>query len=164
MEDNYFNLLSITGNLPAGPNGTDIDWWIGVGSKVNRIGDIINSYQEAKITTDIIKVLQRNKKVSYYEKLGVYGVLEINKERIAGFINRLLGPLMKYDREHKAALVDTLILYFRNNANLQRAARNGHLNANTLKYRLKRIREIANIDFDDPDISLQVQLALKLIS
>lgn len=140
------------------------DWWVGVGSKVSRIGDIVKSYQEAKTTTGIMKDLQRKKKVFLYEQLGVYGVLEINKERFAEFTKRLLGPLIEYDREHNSELVDTLILYFRNNANLQRAARNGNLNANTLKYRLKRIREIANIDFDDPEISLQVQLALKLIS
>lgn len=146
------------------PQVNTYDWWVGVGSKVNRIGEIAKSYQEASTTTGIMKALQRKKKVFFYEQLGVYGVLEINKERFAEFTKRLLGPLMEYDREHKAELVDTLILYFRNNGNLQRAARNGHLNANTLKYRLKRIREIANIDFDNPEINLQVQLALKLLS
>ncbi|MDA8211277.1 MAG: XylR N-terminal domain-containing protein [Clostridia bacterium] len=146
------------------PRLNGYDWWVGVGSQVSRVGEIAKSYREAGTTMEIMKALQRKKKVLLYEQLGIYGVLEINKERFAEFTKRLLGPLMEYDREHNSELVDTLMLYFRNNANLQRAARNGHLNANTLKYRLKRIREIANIDFDDPEISLQVQLALKLIS
>jgi DNA-binding PucR family transcriptional regulator len=33
-----------------------------------------------------------------------------------------------------------------------------------MKYRLKRIEEVANITLDDPDLGLQVQLALKLIT
>ncbi|MCL4441695.1 MAG: helix-turn-helix domain-containing protein, partial [Firmicutes bacterium] len=73
------------------------------------------------------------------------------------------GPLLDYDEKHNTRLVHTLNLYFKNNGNLQKAARDGFMNSSTMKYRLRRIHEIANINLSDPEVNLQVQLALKII-
>jgi purine catabolism regulator len=91
-------------------------------------------------------------------------MLDINKKSFSAFINKVIGPLIEYDTNHNSPLVETLQLYYRCNGNIQQAARRGYLNPSTLKYRLKRIQEIAGIELDDPDTSLQVQLALKLLT
>lgn len=91
-----------------------------------------------------------------YERLGIFAMLEINKERFSEFANRVIGPLIEYDLKHNAQLISTLDLYYRNNGNILKAARNGFLNHSTMKYRLKRIEEIAGIDLDDPTGGVKV--------
>lgn len=138
--------------------------WIGIGNRCNKLTEFNRSYEEAKATVEIIKALNHSERIMAYDHLGVFGILEINKDRFIEFCRRVIGPLIDYDVKHRTQLVSTLELYFKNNCNLQKAARNGFMCASTMKYRLKRIREIAGIDLDDPEVNLQVQLALRLRS
>lgn len=142
---------------------TSTVWWLAVGGSCSRPDEYKESYRQARITLEIMKSLNQQNRVMVHERLGVFAMLEINKERFAEFANQVIGPLINYDRKHNAQLLSTLDLYYRNNGNILKAARNGFLNHSTMKYRLKRIEEIAGINLDDPDVGLQVQLALKLI-
>ncbi|SHI17680.1 XylR N-terminal domain-containing protein [Desulfosporosinus lacus] len=139
-------------------------WWLALGGNCHRFDEFKESYWQATSTLEIMKSLNQENRMMSYERLGVFALLEINKERFARFANRVLRPLIDYDRKHNAQLVSMLELYYRNNGNILKAAREGFLNHSTMKYRLKRIEEIAGIDMDDPDVGLQIQLALKLIN
>jgi len=138
-------------------------WWVGIGSPCSRLKDFANSYHEAHATIDIAKALNRKNRCLAYEKLGIFSVINIDADRFREFIRKVIGPLIDYDEKNKSQLVETLTLYFNNNCNLQRASRNGFLNSATMKYRLKRISEIGNIDLTNSETILLVHLALKLI-
>ena len=139
-------------------------WRLAAGTTCHRIPDFRRSYEEASSTLEVMCNINRQNTFMAYDQLGVFGMLEINKKRFAEFTSKVIGPLLDYDAKHHSQLVETLRLYYRNNGNVQQAARRGYLNPSTLKYRLKRIQEIAGIDLDDPDTALQVQLALKLVT
>lgn len=138
-------------------------WWVGIGSPCSRLSDFATSYHEARATIDIVKALNRKNRCLAYEKLGVFSLININVDRFRNFIRKVIGPLIDYDEKNNSQLVETLTLYFNNNCNVQRASRNGFLNSATMKYRLKRISEIANIDFSNSETILMVHLALKMI-
>jgi DNA-binding PucR family transcriptional regulator len=138
-------------------------WWIALGLKCDKVEDVYQAYQKATNTLEIMKALRQDNKINDYESLGVFSLLEINPERFIRFVNQVLGPLLEYEQKHKAQLIDTLCLFYDNNSNILKAARSGYLNSSTLKYRLRRIQEITGLDLKDPEVSLQVQLALKLI-
>lgn len=59
-------------------------------------------------------------------------------------------------------LVRTLTAYFETGGDVPRAAERLTLHANTLRYRLRRVRERYGIDLDDPDTRLVVTLAVRL--
>lgn len=63
---------------------------------------------------------------------------------------------------------ETLLLsvseYFRHSSHTRSAARALHVHPNTLLYRLRKVERLLGGRFDDPDWSLQVQFALKLLS
>lgn len=141
-----------------------LTWRLAAGTACHHVPDFRRSYEEATFTLDLMQKLNRQNTSMIYDRLRIFGMIDINKKSFAEFINNVIGPLLEYDNEHNSQLVETLNLYYRNNANGRLAARQGYLNHSTLKYRLKRIREIAGIDLGDPDISLQVQLALKLLT
>lgn len=139
-------------------------WLVGIGSPCSRIKDFAVSYQEACATIEIAKELKCKNRCLAYETLGIFSLINIHADRFREFIRKIIGPLIDYDEKYKSQLVDTLKLYFNNNCNLQRSARDGFLSSATLKYRLKRIKEIANIDLNDSETILLVHLAIKLIN
>jgi purine catabolism regulator len=74
-----------------------------------------------------------------------------------------LGPLLDYDRQHGTSLVRTLGFYLESGRNLETSARAMYIHVNTLKYRLKRIQEIARLDINDAEQRFNVHLAVKIL-
>lgn len=140
------------------------NWWIGIGAPCLKAADFSRSYQEARASVELARLLGRRNCCLAYERLGVFGLLEINQQAFQKFVQRIIGPLLEYDEKHGSQLLATLDLYYKNNCNILKTARKGFLSPSTLKYRLRRIKEIARLDLNDPEINLQLQLALKLLS
>ena len=57
----------------------------------------------------------------------------------------------------------TVMEYFRHGARTRSAARALNVHPNTLLYRLHKVERLLGGRFDDPDWSLQVQFAVKLL-
>jgi len=72
-----------------------------------------------------------------------------------------LATLLRHDIEHDTGFVDTLQAWLDYPGRPQRAARELHLHTNTLRHRMKRIGEIAELDLSDPRerLALQLQIA-----
>ena len=72
-----------------------------------------------------------------------------------------LHPLVRYDRLHGTALVQTISAYIDSGFNLTRSSEVLHVHPNTVMYRLRRIGELSGRDPHDPDDLLILFLALK---
>jgi DNA-binding PucR family transcriptional regulator len=83
-------------------------------------------------------------------------------ERMREFCDRRLGVLAAYDREHGAQLVETLDAYFASGRSLAAAALRLHTHRNTILYRLRRIEKLTGVDLHDPQIELELQVALRI--
>jgi sugar diacid utilization regulator len=77
-------------------------------------------------------------------------------------LDAALRPLLEYDREHSAELVETLQAYIAAGTNLTQSARLLTVHPNTVVYRLRRIRELTGRDPQAMDELLVLFLALKL--
>jgi PucR C-terminal helix-turn-helix domain len=73
-----------------------------------------------------------------------------------------LAQLLEQDRESGTNLAGSLLVWLESQQNVQAAAARLHVHPNTLRYRLKRIRELAPIDLDDGDQRLAAWLELRL--
>jgi hypothetical protein len=84
--------------------------------------------------------------------VGLYAVLleTADPRRLAEWADRLLGPLVAYDEAHGATLVTTLEAYLQEWGHLAACAARIFIHPNTLKYRLRRIQEILEVDLRDP--------------
>lgn len=138
-------------------------WWLGVSPEGQAARECRECYREAQAVIQVLRALGKSKRVLLYEDLRVFGLLQIDGERFARFSQKVLGPLLEHDAKYRSQFLETLRLYFEHNGNIQKAARSGFLNPGTLRYRLKRIREISGLDLNDPETALQVQLALKIV-
>lgn len=73
----------------------------------------------------------------------------------------LLGPLFWHDQADRADLVATLETYLDAACNASRTAEVLRVHRNSVAYRLQRIKELADVDLEDPDTRLLVQLILR---
>jgi purine catabolism regulator len=75
----------------------------------------------------------------------------------------VLGPIVNYDRDKDAELLNTLKMYYACGCNLKKVSEEMYTHYNTVIYRMQRIKEIGNIDFSNPDVSLNVHIAIKIM-
>jgi PucR C-terminal helix-turn-helix domain len=83
--------------------------------------------------------------------VGPYAVLleAAEPQRLADWAQHLIGPLIAYDDEHGASLVGTLEAYLEEWGHVAACAARIFVHPNTLKYRLRRIQEILDVDLRD---------------
>ncbi|MGW1028076.1 PucR family transcriptional regulator [Streptomyces sp. NPDC002577] len=69
--------------------------------------------------------------------------------------------LLAYDAEHRTDLPRTLAVHLTRFGDVAAASRDLGIHPNTLRYRLRRVRELFGLDLDDPDIRLLTELGLR---
>jgi PucR family transcriptional regulator, purine catabolism regulatory protein len=115
--------------------------------------------------TSVMESLARFKRWSQVvavPELGLTGLLAaVSDERLVDYSRRHLGPLTEHDTARKGALVATLRAYLETGEQ-QQAAQRLRIHANTLRYRLDRIREITGLDLEDPETRLNLAVALRV--
>ncbi len=73
-----------------------------------------------------------------------------------------VAALIAQDREAGTNLAASLLVWLESQQNIQTASARLHVHPNTLRYRLRRIRELVQINLDDGDQRLAVWLELRL--
>jgi GAF domain-containing protein len=94
--------------------------------------------------------------------LGFAGLVAGDTPDVDGYLDRVLGPVLDYDRRRGSDLAGTLDVYFGCGTSPRRAAGELHLHPNTVAQRLDRIAGLLGADWQQPDRALEIQLALKL--
>jgi purine catabolism regulator len=99
-----------------------------------------------------------------HREMGLYRLLRHlqGTEDLTHFLQRTLGALEAYDREHNAELVDSLVVLLEQGGNVSAAAKVMHLHRNSLIYRVERIRDIAGLDPTNAEDGFTLRLALML--
>lgn len=92
---------------------------------------------------------------------GLAGLLPTNLGALQGLIDRVLEPVIAYDREHQSALMTSLDVFFAQDRRLNLAAETLHVHKHTLAYRLKRVESLTGLDLSTVSSQAQVWLALE---
>lgn len=101
--------------------------------------------------------------MTIFEELGIYQILSdvADFERIEDLVRRWLGSLLDYDAQNGTQLVATIAAYLECGGNYSQTAATLFVHRNTLKYRLRRIREVSGLDLGSPDARFNLQLATR---
>jgi DNA-binding PucR family transcriptional regulator len=81
---------------------------------------------------------------------------------IEAFMKDQLGTLLDYDKRHHSDLLVTLARYFDSGCNIDQAAAALSIHRSTVKYRLKRVRELLGQDLNDGSARLDLHLATRV--
>ena len=135
---------------------------LAVGSSYPDAWHIAASYREAQFVANLPSSAPAP--VLLFDALGVYWMLSsvTDPAGIEAFMNDQVGALLEYDSRHHSGLLITLAQYFDSGCNIDRAAAELSVHRNTLKYRLKRIRELLGGDLNDGPTRLNLHLATRV--
>ncbi|MCI3934316.1 helix-turn-helix domain-containing protein [Streptomyces sp. AN091965] len=120
------------------------------------------AHAEARRCLRALTALGRAGEGASLPDLGFVGVLLGDRTDVAGYVERVLGPVLAYDARRGTDLVRTLEAYFDQGASLSRAKDVLHVHVNTVVQRLERTARLLGADWNTPDRALELQLALRL--
>jgi hypothetical protein len=83
--------------------------------------------------------------------------------KVKEFVDDTVGTIISYDAHNDTDLLQTLKVYLETNQNMARSAKKLYVHTNTIKYRLKIIKEILNIDTLDGRKAFDLQLGLYIL-
>jgi DNA-binding PucR family transcriptional regulator len=72
--------------------------------------------------------------------------------------------LLRHDSEHATPYVESVLAYLSANADMPAAAEAVQVHPNTFRYRMRRVRELFDLDLEDPDVRLVVWLQLRTLT
>lgn len=141
------------------------DVCVGIGRTYSNYKDLYKSYREANRVIHKLMLSNGPDRSMHFDALGIYRIIsneEIQPELYQFFLE-ILGPIVAYDKEKDAELLNTLKMYYACGCNLKRVSEEMFTHYNTVIYRMQRIREIGHLDLTDPNVSLNVHMALKIL-
>lgn len=101
--------------------------------------------------------------MSSFDDLGVAALLfqVDNHTDLEQFVERWIGPLVAYDADHGTHLTETLRVLLETRS-LRGSAEALFVHTSTLKYRIKRINELLESDYQDSEMYFNLQVALRI--
>ncbi len=148
-----------------GKNTADVSVSVGIGGFTPLADQMARGYQEALVALNVGRKLQGAGSLLNFEDVGTYRLLldiwERDPEEIRTLYEDTIGPADRYDKANKTQLVDTLIVFFRNNENLTQTASDLFAHRHTIRYRLEKIAEISGLSVFQTEHKERLGLGLK---
>lgn len=137
---------------------------IALGDAAKGLENIQKSFREALRTLDMIQIMQLDDNICEYKMLGIYCVLYdlYNPESFAKYCNDTFGKLWIYDEENQANLFETLDVYFANECDADATSKALFIHKNTLRYRIKKIEEILEVNLQNINVITEIVTAFKI--
>lgn len=136
---------------------------VGVGGSCPDPQSLPRSLEEAHTALSIARRTRRSHPVTRFDALGVYRLLarHADPQALDELVEEWLGGLIAYDEARGSELVPTLSGFLDSGGNYDAAAEALTIGRTTVRYRLRRIRELTGQDLGDPETRFMMHLAVK---
>lgn len=136
----------------------------GVSRVIDSVADLPTAYQQALKAVAVGRRMQGPGAVAHFDALGVHRLLSLVSDtaELRAFAAEILGPLAE-DTGSAHDLRQTLQALLDTNCNVAETARELHFHYNTLRYRIGKLESIVGPFTTDPNLRLDVALALRVV-
>ncbi len=141
------------------------DFLFGIGSLEVNLMDVHRSYTNAQNTLVLCNSVIPKNPLCYGE-LGLYQLLSDLKNPHAicpPFVENTLGKLIEYDQKHRTKYMEVLTDFFENDCSITQTANATFYHQNTLKYKIKSIKEILGYDIMSNQHRVNIMLSLAIL-
>lgn len=136
---------------------------IGVGVSARRDGEnLAGAFAAAAAVAPAIPGEARVRIADIDSAAGLFTAIPDQLQR--RFAERVLGPVVDYDRRTGAGLVHTLEVFLGCEGSWRQAAERMHLHLNTVRYRIGRVEELTGRDLGRLDDRLDLYLAVRTLA
>lgn len=142
----------------------DIEIWLAVGSKVDKIVDYRDSYRKALHVLNVMQNTGFEKHYGSFEELGSYSLLHtLTQNNETGlFVKAQLGLLWEQSQNQSIDLFQTLRVYLENQGQITASAVQLFIHRSTLLYRLEKISDLLQMDINQQRNQFNLILAYHL--
>lgn len=134
---------------------------VGISGAVTGTGAISRGYRSALIGMSVTSGLVEHR--AYTARDARVNRIFRSNAHADELRDDVLGALVRYDREHGSDLLLTVRTFVHANFNAKLTAEHLHLQPNTVRYRLRRIRELTGSDPLTADGILEIMVALRTL-
>ncbi|MFD9961670.1 helix-turn-helix domain-containing protein [Amycolatopsis sp. NPDC058986] len=159
------HILLLPGDDPgaaARAVATELGVTTGAAGPATGLAAIPGAHDEATRCLDALLAFDRVGEGACLRDLGFLGLVIGRHSDLPGFVHDVVGPVLDYDRRRGTELVSTVEAYFAAGRSPARACGTLHVHVNTVTQRLERVTTLLGEDWQEPERSLEIQLALKL--
>lgn len=145
---------------------SDARVYTGIGTIADTVHDLPKSHKEAQEVLDVNDMSYQHEPVLSFEELGIYRLLyqfRNDNNRLKEFIPQSLQRLIDYNKSNREQLIETLEMFLMCQQNVSRSADRLYVHYKTVSYRLDKIKEITQMDYEDANEMLSVQVGLKIL-
>lgn len=135
----------------------------GISATCADCNEMPGAYEQARAACESGRRLRSGTALAY-DELGVVRLLvgASVEGDIDAYVDDVLGPLSRYDRERNGSLIQTLQAFFEAGCSQKDAAARLYVHPKTLRYRLERVRELAGLDLNIHADRVRADLALQI--
>ncbi|PWS52092.1 PucR family transcriptional regulator [Streptomyces sp. FT05W] len=121
------------------------------------------AYKQAEQALSVAR--RRGRTMVEHEEVAAGSVLPLlADDAVRAFADGMLRPLQEHDAKGRGDLVDSLRAWLSRHGQWDAAAADLGVHRHTLRYRMRRVEEILGRSLDDPDVRMELWLALKATS
>ncbi|MGY6024317.1 PucR family transcriptional regulator [Streptomyces spinosirectus] len=144
------------------PAGDEDELVVGLSAPVGPIAAAA-AYKQAEQALSVAR--RRGRVCVAHEQLASGSVLPLlADDAVKAFADGLLRPLYEHDATGRGDLVASLRAWLSRHGQWDAAAADLGVHRHTLRYRMRRVEEILGRSLDDPDVRMELWLALKATS
>ncbi|HJR38948.1 MAG TPA: PucR family transcriptional regulator ligand-binding domain-containing protein [Nocardioidaceae bacterium] len=138
----------------------------GVSRVVSSPDDLQVAYEQARKALHVGRQLHGPRALAHFDDLGVFRLLSLieNTRELDTFVEETLGELSGSTSTEAADLRATLQMLLDTNLNVAETARRLHFHYNTLRYRITKLEKMVGPFTTDPNLRLDLALALRIVS
>lgn len=103
-------------------------------------------------------------KISYYDNIGINRLLipNMDEAEMKKFYSMIIDPIKNYDKEFNSELLKTVIYFVKNDGNYKKTADELYQHQNTIRYKIKVVKTILNMENSNIDFYTSISLAIKI--
>jgi purine catabolism regulator len=151
-----------TGTAREQLGGDEDELVVGVSAPVGPIA-VAAAYKQAEQALSVAR--RRGRVYVAHEQLASGSVVPLlADDAVKAFADGLLRPLYEHDATGRGDLVASLRAWLSRHGQWDAAAADLGVHRHTLRYRMRRVEEILGRSLDDPDVRMELWLALKATS
>ena len=160
---------AVVDRLVHGVAGTAVADGASFGTGVSRtISDpsgIAAGYEQARRSVQVGRQLQGSSAVAHFDDLGAFRLLSLieDADELRNFVDEVLRELAHETDPEAADMRLTLRVLLDTNFNVAETSRRLHFHYNTLRYRITKLERLVGPFMTDPDLQLDLSLALRVL-
>ncbi|MFC5178354.1 PucR family transcriptional regulator [Nocardioides taihuensis] len=137
---------------------------VGVSRRVTSLEEMPDAFAQACRAVQVGRRVRGGASTTFFDQLGVHRLIALVPDagELRAFVRDVLGPLAE-DTTEARDLRETLRILLDTNFNVAEAARLQFFHYNTLRYRVGKLERLLGPLSSDPDLRLDVALALRVL-